>query len=188
MNGHQLAYKEIPQDTRFFNENKHEVKNLFDHKCSVEDGNVDFYTIVCTHLGETKTVHLKNDRAERICTFFDSKSPRDLLHASDFLRDGKNVNNRRKLQVPPMVVEANFHENFFSAMDSDCGESDNEVFDDDLVKDREIVDSREASFNATPSISAALGPKKTLKLTTETLDRDNVLANQENDSVLLTVW
>ena len=96
LNGHQLAHKEIPKDIRFFDQSGHEVQYLIDHNSSADVGNDDFYPIVCTHLGETKALHLKNDGIEMICTFFDSKSPKALFNVSDSFREGKNVNNRRK--------------------------------------------------------------------------------------------
>ena len=112
LNGHQLAHKEIPNDIRFFNQNGHEVQYLIDHNSSADDGNDDFYPIVCTHLGETKTLQLKNDGTEKICTIFDSKSPKALFNVSDSFREGKNINNRRKWL--PMVVEAEVHGNYYS--------------------------------------------------------------------------
>ena len=72
---HQMAHKEIPKDIRFFKQSGHEVQNLIDNNSSADDGNVVFYPIVCTHLGETKALHLKNDGSEMVCTNFDSKSP-----------------------------------------------------------------------------------------------------------------
>ena len=96
LNGHHLAHKEIPEDIRFFNQSGHEVQYLFDHNSPADDGNDDFYPIVCTHLGETKALHLKNVGTEVICTIFDPKSHKALLNASDSCREGKNINNRRK--------------------------------------------------------------------------------------------
>ena len=59
LNGHQLAHKEIPKDIRFFNQSGHEVQYLIDHNSPADDGNDDFYPIVCTHLGEKKHFTLK---------------------------------------------------------------------------------------------------------------------------------
>ena len=60
-NGHQLAHKEISKDISFFIRSGHEVQYLIDQKSFADDGNDSFYPIVCTHMGETKTLHLKND-------------------------------------------------------------------------------------------------------------------------------
>ena len=83
---------------------------LIDHSRSADDGNESFYPIVCSHLGETKALHLKNDDTEMICTIFDSKSPNALSNVSDSFQQGKNINSRRKWQAPPKVVEAEIHE------------------------------------------------------------------------------
>ena len=76
---HQLAHKRIPNDIRFFNQSGHDDQYLIDHNSSA--GN--FYPIVCTHLGEIKTLPLKQDSTERICKIFDSKSPKALLNVPD---------------------------------------------------------------------------------------------------------
>ena len=65
-----------------------------------------FLSHFCTHLGETKALHLKNDGTEMVCTFFELKSPKALFDVSDFFLECKNLNNRRKWQTPSMVVEA----------------------------------------------------------------------------------
>ena len=184
LNAHQLAHKEIPKDIRFFNQSGHEVQYLIDHNSPADGGNDDFYPIVCTHLGETKALHLKNDGTEMICTIFDSKSPKALFNDSDSFREGRNINNKRKWQIPPMVVEAEFHENYYSEIESDSEISDDEASDEDLALNREIVESRKTNLYITPSIFFVHEANKTLKLTTDTLDCDNILVNQENDSVL----
>ena len=79
LNCHQLAQKEISEDTRFFIETGHEFQYLIDHNSSGDDGNDDFYPIVCTHWGETKALHLKFDGPDMIRAIFDSKSPRALF-------------------------------------------------------------------------------------------------------------
>ena len=112
LNGHQLSHEEIPKDIRFFNQSGHEVQYLIDHNSSADDGNDDFQPIVGTHLGETKAFHLKNDSTDMILKIFDSKSPEALLNGSDSFQEGKNINNRREWQAPPMVVEAEVHENY----------------------------------------------------------------------------
>ena len=133
LNGHQLAHKEIPKDIRFFNQSGQEVHHLIDHNSSADDGNYNIYPIICTHLGETKELHLKNDGTEMICTIFDLKSPKALFIVSDSFREGKNINNRRKQQAPPMVVEAEVHENYYSENESDSEISDNEASVEDLA-------------------------------------------------------
>ena len=187
LNGHQLAHKEIPKDFRFFKQSGHEVQYLIDHSSSADDGNDDFYPIVCTHLGETKALHLKNDGTDMICTIFDSKSPKALFNVSDSFREGKNINNRRKSQVAPMVVEAKVHENYYSEIESDCEISDNEASNEGLALNQENEQSQKTNLNSTPSIFFVHEPKKTLKLTTDTLDCKNILVNQENDSILKIV-
>ena len=142
LNGHQLAHTEIPKDIRFFNQSGHEVHYLIDHDSSADDGNDDFSPIVCTYLGETKALHLRNDGTEMIWTIFDTKSPKALFNVSDSFREGKNINNRRKWQALPMVVEAKVHENYYSETESDSEISDNEASDEDLALNQEIEDSK----------------------------------------------
>ena len=79
LNGHQLPHIEIPKEIRFFNHNEHEVQYLIDQNKPADDGKDDLYPIICTHLGETKALHLKNDGTEMICSFFDSKTPKDFF-------------------------------------------------------------------------------------------------------------
>ena len=159
LNGHQLAHKEIPKDIRFFKQSGHEVQYLIDHNSSSDDGNDDFYPIVCTHLGETKALHLKNDGTEMICTIFDSNSPTALFNVSDSFREGKNI-NRRKWQAPPMVVEAEVHENSYSEIESDSEISDDEASDEDLALNREIEESRKTNLYSTPSIFSYMNQTK----------------------------
>ena len=187
LNGHQLAHKEIHKDIRFFKQSGHEVQYLIDHNSSADDGDDDFYPIVCTHLGETKALHLKNDGTEMICTIFDSKSPKALFNVSYSFREGKNINNRRKWQAQTMVVEAEVHENYYSEIESDSEISDSEASDEDLALNQEIEDFQKPILNSTPSIFFVHELNKTLKFTTDTLDCDNLLVNQENDSVLKIV-
>ena len=52
---------------------------------------------------------------------------------------------------------------------------------------REIVDSEGTNNHASPSVIAVQEPKKTLKLTIDTFDGDNILVNQKKDTVLKTV-
>ena len=122
-----------------------------------------------------------------ISTIFDSKSPKTLFNASDSFREGKNINNRRKWQAPPMVVEAEVHENYYSEIASDSEISDNEASNEDPALNQETEESQKTNLSSTPSIFFEHEPDKTPKLTTDTLDCDNILVNQENDSVLKTV-
>ena len=110
-----------------------------------------------------------------------------ILVIHDFFREGKNINNRRKWKAPPMVVEGEVHENCYSEIESDSESSDNEASDEDLTLNQEIEESRKTNLYSTPSIFFIHESNKTLKLTTDTLDCDNMLVNQENDSVLKTV-
>ena len=88
-----------------------------------------------------------------------------------------------------MVVEAEFDEHHFSGLDSDGEDGDDEVADEDYVLDRENVNPQKASDNAALSIFVVRESKKTLRRrrTTDTLDCDNFLMNQNIDSVLNTV-
>ena len=86
-----------------------------------------------------------------------------------------------------MVVEAEVHENYYSEIESDSEISDSEASDEDLALNQEVEDSQKTSLSSTPSIFFVPEPNKTLKLATDTLDCDNILVNQENDSVLKTL-
>ena len=145
-----------------------------------------FYAFVCTYLGEIKSFHPKNDGIRRIYTILDSKSPKVLFKSSDSSREGKNFNIVYKWQAPPMVVEAEVHENYYAEIETDSEESDNEVSDEDPVLDRKIALSQETSSNALLSYFSVYESKSTLKLATDILDCDNILVNQENASVLNT--
>ena len=83
-----------------------------------------------------------------------------------------------------MVVEAETHENYYSGIETDSEITDSEASDEDLPLNPEIEDSQRTSLEFTPSIFFVHEPKKTLNLTTDTLDCDNILVNQANDSVL----
>ena len=182
-----MAHKEIHKDIKFFNQSGHEVQNLIEHNSPADDDIDDFYPIVCTHLGETKALHLKNDGTEMICAIFGSKSLKALFNVSDSFQEGKNINNRCKWQAPPMFVEAEVHESYYSEIESDSEISDDEASDDDLALNREIDESRKINLSSTPSFFFIHEPNKTVKLTADTLDCDNILVNQESDSVLKTV-
>ena len=151
LNGHQLAHIEIPKDISFFNQSGHDVQYLIDQNSSADDGNDDFYPIVCTQLGETKAFHLNNDGTEMICTIFDSKSPKPLFIVSDSFREGKNINNIRKWQAPAMLVEAEVHEVSYSEIESDSEVSEDEASDVDLALGQEIQESRKTNLYSTPS-------------------------------------
>ena len=86
-----------------------------------------------------------------------------------------------------MVVEAKVHENYYSEIESDSEISDSEASDEDLAFNQEIEDSRKTSLNRTPYVFFVHEPNNTLKFTTDTMDCDNILVNQDNDSVLKTV-
>ena len=86
-----------------------------------------------------------------------------------------------------MFVEAKVHENSYSEIEFDSEFGDNEASDEDLALNQEIEDSEKRIYKSVPSIFFLLAPNKTVKLTTETLDCDNNLLNQENDFVLKTV-
>ena len=182
-----MAHKEILNDIRFFNPSGHEVQYLIDHNGSADDVNDNFYPIVCTHQGEAKALHLKNDGTDMICTIFDSKSPKALFNVSESFREDKNIDNRRKWQAPPMVVEAEVHENSYCEIESDSGISDNEASDEDLALNQEIEDSQITNLNSKPSVFFVHEPNKTLKMKTDTLNCDKILVNRENGSVLKTV-
>ena len=122
-----------------------------------------------------------------ICNFLDWKSPKGLFNISDALREGTKVNKRRKRQAPPKVLEADVHEDFYLEIETDSEERDYEVSDEDLVSDQDFAKSRETSSNAISSVFSVFESKRTLNLTTDTLDCDNILVNQKNDSVLKTV-
>ena len=64
-----------------------------------------------------------------ICTFLDSKSSIGLVNVLYSFRECKNVTNRQIWQAPRIAVEAEVHESFYSEMDSDNEDSDNEVSD-----------------------------------------------------------
>ena len=152
LNGHQLAHKEIPKEISFFNQSGHENQYLFDHKSSADDGNDIFHPLVSTHLCEPKAFYLKNDGFGMICSIFDSKSPEALFNVSDCFGEGKNINTRRKKQAPRKVVEAEFHENYYSEIEFDKDISDNEASDEDLAPNQEIEDSHKTNLTSTASI------------------------------------
>ena len=86
-----------------------------------------------------------------------------------------------------MVVEPEVHENYYSEIESDSEISDNEASDEDLALNQEIEDSQKQVSIVHHPFFFVHEPNKTLKLTTDTLDCDKILMNQENDSVLKTV-
>ena len=86
-----------------------------------------------------------------------------------------------------MVVGSEVSENYYSENESDTEISDNEESDEELALNQEIEDSQKTNPKSTPSISIVHETYKTPKLTTDTLDSDNIVVNQENDSVLKTV-
>ena len=76
----------------------------------------------------------------------------------------QRISNRRKWQVPPMVVEAEVHEKYYSEFESDSEISDNEAFDEDLALDQEIEESQKTNPNSTPSILFVHEPKKNTEI------------------------
>ena len=116
-----------------------------------------------------------------ICKVFGSNSPKAVFNVSDCFQEGQIINNRRRWQTPPMVLGAGVHKNFCSEIDSDRAAINNKVSDEDLVLDRQIADPKRTSNIATPTIFSVYEPKKTLKLTTDVLDCDYILVNQEKD-------
>ena len=77
-----------------------------------------------------------------ISTIFYSKSPKVLFKVSDSFPEGKNINNRQKWPTPPMVVEAEVHEHYYSQNESDSEISDNEASDEDPALSQETEDSQ----------------------------------------------
>ena len=124
-----MAVKEIAKDIRFFNQNALEVESQIDYKGSADDANDSFSPIICTHLGETKTIQLKKDATVMICTIFDCNSSAGLSNVSDSFPECKNVTNKQNRQAPPIAVETEIHENFYSEIDSDNEDSENDVSD-----------------------------------------------------------
>ena len=135
MKSHQLSHKKNPKDIRLFNQNGHGAHYLIEHNCSVDDAKDDFYTIVCTHLVETKALYLENDSTDMICTIFDAKSTKDFLNVFDSFWESllRKINNKQKWQSPPMFVEAEVHESYYSKIDSDSEHSDHDVSGEDFV-------------------------------------------------------
>ena len=86
-----------------------------------------------------------------------------------------------------MPVEAEVHENYDSEIESNSETSDDKASDEDLALNQEVEESQNTNLYSTPSIFFVHESNKTLKLTTNTLDCDNILMNQENDSVLKIV-
>ena len=84
-------------------------------------------------------------------------------------------------------MESEVHEKFYPKNECYSEISDNEASDEDLALSQEIENPQKTNSESTSSLFFVHQPKKTLKLTTDTLDCDNMLVNQENDSVLKTV-
>ena len=64
----------------------------------------------------------------------------------------QNINNQRKWKAPPVVMEAEVHENYYSENESDSEIGDNEASDEDLALIQEIEDSQQINLNFTQSI------------------------------------
>ena len=86
-----------------------------------------------------------------ICTTFDSNLTKVLFNVSDSFREGKNFNIRRKRQSPPMVVEAEVNENFYSEIESDSEISESGASDEDLSLNQEIEGFQKTNPNYTSS-------------------------------------
>ena len=93
----------------------------------------------------------------------------------------------RKGQAPPIAVEAEVHENSYSEIEFDSEIIENEESNKDSAFNQEIEDSQKTNHNSIPSIFLVHESNKTLQLTTDTLDSDNILVKKDNDSVLKTV-
>ena len=90
-------------------------------------------------------------------------------------------------QLPQWLWKQNFMKIFSREIEPDSEFSENEASDEDLALNQEIEHSPKKNRKSTPSVLFVHEPNKTLKLATDTLDYDNNLVNQENDSVLKTV-
>ena len=90
-----------------------------------------------------------------ICTIFGSNSARVLLNHSNSFPESKNIDTKRKWQAPPMVVEAEFHENHYSESESDSEISDNEGADEDLEDSQitNLINAASIFFSYTNQIS-----------------------------------
>ena len=86
-----------------------------------------------------------------------------------------------------MVVETEVYENYYSKIECTREISDHEAPDEDLALNRKIQYSEITNLKSTPSIFLVHEANKALKLTNDTLDCDNVLVKQENDSDLKAV-
>ena len=180
----QLPHEEIPKGIRSFNRSGLKIQLLIDHNRSGDDdGNDIFHPIVCTHLGETKALHREFDATEMMCIIL-TPSQLKFLKISDSFREGKNIINGRKWWAPPMVLEAEIHENYCSIIESNTEISDNEAYAEKFALNQEIEDSQNINLSSTLSIFFVHEPNKTLIITTDASDCDNILVNQENDSVL----
>ena len=166
---------------KFFSLNRHEVQNLTGHSSPTDSCKDKFFSIIWTHFGETKKLHFKNDGTDLICTTHDPNTSKALFNVSDSFQEGRNINNRRKWQAPPRVVEAEVQENCYFGNRSDSEDSYAEISDEHLVLHREIGKSQKASDIITPFIFVVHEIKKTLRLTTDTLDCDNISRNREKD-------
>ena len=125
LNGHhQLADKEVSKNITSTNEADMKFNTSLTTTALLMLEMTVFIPLFA-HVFETETLHLKDDGTEMISTIFDSKSPKVLPDVSDSFREGKNINFRRKTQAPPMVVEAEVHEKFYSEIEFDTEISDN---------------------------------------------------------------
>ena len=86
-----------------------------------------------------------------------------------------------------MVVEAEVHENHYSEIDSETDNSDNEASDEDPLLNTEVVNASKEDVPLILSIFTIQDSLQPLKLVTDNLDLNNILANQQDDPVLNTV-
>ena len=130
---------------------------------------------------------MKNDGTDLICTVYDPNSPKALLDVSDSFREGKDINIRRNWQAPPMVVEADVHESYYSEIDSGNENSGNEASDEDPQMDQKVKNTSKEDVPFIPSIFTIQNSQAPMRLIIDSLDLNNILASQQDDPVLSTV-
>ena len=189
LNDHQLAHKEILKGIRFFIQNGQEVQKLIGHICSVDDAKDDIYPIGFTYLSKTKALHLKNDGIDVICTIFGAKWPKVLLMCLILAEKSKTLTRDENGELHWKFVEEDVHENYWSEIDSNSEHGDHEVSDEDYfwIERLKILKIHVTRLHC---LFFLYMNQKTLKLTTNTLDCDNILVKQEIDSVLnaIRIW
>ena len=86
-----------------------------------------------------------------------------------------------------MVVETDVHENSNSGIDSGNDDSDDEVSDEDTQMDQAVLRASKEGVPFIPSSFAIQNWQAPMRLTIDNLDLNNLLANQQVESVLSTV-